>query len=72
MAFPAADETAEDINEKVVGQGLILTLIAVILLGGALTGASIMRETVVSYWRSANTVFSLVGLRVLSLAMDLI
>ena len=64
MAFPAADETADETNEKSSRTGLILTLIVVVLLAGALTGASIMRETVVSYWSSANIVFSLVGLRV--------
>ena len=64
MAFPAADETADETNEKSGRTGLILTLIVVVLLAGALTGASIMRETVVSYWSSANIVFSLVGLRV--------
>ncbi len=64
MAFPAADETADETNEKTGRTGLILTLIVVILFAGALTGASIMRETVVSYWSGANIVFSLVGLRV--------
>ena len=64
MAFPAADETADETNEKSGRMGLILTLIVVVLIAGALTGASIMRETVVSYWNGANIVYSLVGLRV--------
>ena len=64
MAFPAADETADETNKKSSRTGLILTFIVVVLLAGALTGASIMRETVVSYWSSANIVYSLVGLRV--------
>ena len=64
MAFPAADETAEETNGKTGRTGLILALIVVILLAGVLTGASIMRETVVAYWNGANTIFGLVGLRV--------
>ena len=64
MAFPPADATEDATNGKSSRTGLILSLIVFILLAGVLTGASIMRETVVAYWSGANTVFSLVGLRV--------
>ena len=60
MAFPAADET----NEKQGRTGLILTLVMVLVVASAMTSVTIMRETVVAYWSGANSVFSLVGLRV--------
>ena len=64
MGFPAADEPEDEEDGKKSRIGLILTLVIVILLAGAVTGATIMRETVVAYWSGANSFFSLVGLRV--------
>ena len=64
MGFPTADEPEDEEDGKKSRIGMILTLVIVILLAGAVTGATIMRETVVAYWSGANSFFSLVGLRV--------
>ena len=50
MGFPAADEPEDEEDGKKSRIGLILTLVIVILLL-RWTGATIMRETVVAYWR---------------------
>ncbi len=60
MAFPAEDEP----HKKRGGKGLIIFGVIIVLLASIFAGGVIMRETVVSYLSGANTVYSMIGLRV--------